>query len=202
MHSESERCLTGTWVSTELHKAMDMGYRIERIYEIWHFPQTSDTLFKPYIDTFLKIKQEASGFPPECESEEEKRSYIHDIFEREGIMLDPSQIEKNPVKRTIAKLFLNCLWGKFAQRIQLPKSRYLTEEEELQQLLQDCSLEVKGIELLENSEDPSLDMILVNYQEKREFLEECPFGSVFYHGTCSPASLRNPRTTKGTCAIL
>lgn len=154
-----------------------MGYRIERIYEIWHFPQTSDTLFKAYIDTFLKIKQEASGFPPECESKEEKRSYIHDIFEREGIMLDPSQIEKNPVKRTIAKLFLNCLWGKFAERIQLPKSRYLTEEE-LQQLLQDCSLEVKGIELLENSEDPNLDMILVNYQEKREFLEECPFGNV------------------------
>lgn len=178
LHSESERCLTGTWVSTELHKAMDMGYRIERIYEIWHFPQTSDTLFKAYIDTFLKIKQEASGFPPECESEEEKRSYILDIFEREGIMLDPSQIEKNPVKRTIAKLFLNCLWGKFAQRIQLPKARYLTEEEELQQLLQDCSLEVKGIELLENSEDPNLDMILVNYQEKREFLEECPFGNV------------------------
>lgn len=102
LHSESERCLTETWVSTELHKVMDMGYRIERIYEKWHFPQTSDTLFKAYIDTFLKIKQEASGFPPECESEKEKRSYILDIFEREGIMFDPSQIEKNPVKRTIA----------------------------------------------------------------------------------------------------
>lgn len=73
---------------------------------------------------------------------------------------------------------MNCLWGKFAQSIQLPKSRYLTEEEELQQLLQDCSLEVKGIELLENSEDPNLDMILVKYQEKREFLEEIPFGNV------------------------
>lgn len=45
-------------------------------------------------------------------------------------------------------------------------------------MLQDCSLEVKGIELLENSEDSNLDMILVNYQEKREFLEECPFGNV------------------------
>lgn len=65
---------------------MDMGYRIERIYEIWHFPQTNYTLFKAYIDTFLKIKQEAPGFPPECESEEKKRSYIHDIFERERIM--------------------------------------------------------------------------------------------------------------------
>lgn len=54
----------------------------------------------------------------------------------------------------------------------------MTEEKELQQLFQDCSLEVKGIELLENSEDPNLDMILVNNQEKREFLEECPFGNV------------------------
>jgi hypothetical protein len=42
--------------------------------------------------------------------------------------MDPTNIKKNPVRRTIAKLFLNCLWGKFAQRLQLSKAEYLTEE--------------------------------------------------------------------------
>jgi hypothetical protein len=87
-------------------------------------------------------------------------------------------VEKNPVRRTIAKLFLNCLWGKFAQRLQLPKSQYLTEEEELQEKLQDATLEIKGIELLENTEHPETDMMLINYQVKNEFVEDCPFGNV------------------------
>jgi hypothetical protein len=56
-------------------------------------------------------------------------------------------IEKNPVRRTIAKLFLNCLWGKFAQQLQLPKTQYLTYAEELQEKLKDTTLEIKGVEL-------------------------------------------------------
>ena len=70
----------------------------------------------------LEIKQEASGFSPQCETEEQKQSYIQEIFQREKIVLDSMSIDKNPVRRTIAKLFLNCLWGKFAQRLQLPKT--------------------------------------------------------------------------------
>jgi hypothetical protein len=60
--------------------------------------------------------------------------------------------------------------GKFAQRLQLPKSQYLTEEAELQEKLCDSTIEIKGIELLENKEHPQSDMMLVNYQEKEEFL--------------------------------
>lgn len=56
--------------------------------------------------------------------------------------------------------------GKFVRRIQLSKSRYLTEEDKLQQLLQDSSLEVKGIDLLNNLKYPESDMILINYEEK------------------------------------
>ncbi|XP_061181223.1 uncharacterized protein LOC133189847 [Saccostrea echinata] len=177
-HADQERSLTGTWVTTELHKALDMGYTLERIYEVWHFSQSSRDLFRSYIDTFLKIKQEASGFPPDCQTEEQKLDYIRKVLDREGIRMDLLSIEKNPVLRTIAKLFLNCLWGKFAQRLLLPKTRYLTEEEELQQLLQDSTIDIKGIELLENKEQAESDMMLVNYQEKQEFVEECPFGNV------------------------
>jgi hypothetical protein len=93
-------------------------------------------------------------------------------------MMNLSVIKKNPVKRTIAKLFLNCLLGKFAQRLELPKVQYITEEQELQEKLKDSTLDIKGIELLENNDHPETDMMLINYQEKNEFVEDCPFGNV------------------------
>jgi hypothetical protein len=31
---------------------------------------------------------------------------------------------------------------------------------------------------LENTEHPETDMMLINYQEKNEFIEDCPFGNV------------------------
>ncbi|XP_062602351.1 uncharacterized protein LOC134264065 [Saccostrea cucullata] len=177
-HTDRERSLTGTWVTSELHKALDMGYTLEQIYEVWHFKESSQDLFKNYINTFLKIKQEASGFPPECKTSEQERDYIYQIFDKEGFMMDRISIKKNPVRRTIAKLFLNCLWGKFAQRLLLPKVRYLDEVEELHQLLQNSTLDIKGVRLLDNKENPDEDKILVNFQDKQEFVEECPFGNV------------------------
>ena len=92
-------------------------------------------------------------------------------------MLDSYSIEKNPVCRTIAKLFLNSLWGKFAQRLQLPKTQYLTGQDELNKMLEDSTIALKGMELLTNPDQPESDMILVNYEE-RQFIEECPFGNV------------------------
>ena len=62
-HTDSERSLTGTWVTSELQKALELGYRLDCIHEVWHFPESSQDLFASYINTFLKIKQEASGFP-------------------------------------------------------------------------------------------------------------------------------------------
>ena len=47
-HGDRERTLHGTWVT----------YQLLQIEEVWHFPQHTDRLFKGYIDTFLKIKQE------------------------------------------------------------------------------------------------------------------------------------------------
>ena len=59
-HSDNERAIEGTWCTVELEKALEKGYRLLKIHEVWHFPATSDERFKEYINTFLKIKQEAS----------------------------------------------------------------------------------------------------------------------------------------------
>jgi hypothetical protein len=83
------------------------------------------------------------------------------------------------------------LWGKFAQSSQFPKSQYLTEGGDLQQKLQDATLEIKGIELLENKEHPETDIMLINYQEKNEFIEDCPFGKVLLACSRSSIPVRN-----------
>ena len=84
-HNDSERTLSGTWPSTEVQKACELGHRVVKLIEVWHFQDRSADLFKGYIDTFLKIKQEASGWPSWCRTEEDKRQYVREYQEKEGI---------------------------------------------------------------------------------------------------------------------
>ena len=110
---------TGTWTTIELQKAVELGYKITKIYQIAHFEQKSDNLFQDYVKTFLKIKQEAAGWNKlGCESDEEKQLYISEYSRVQHIDLDPNNItdEYNPGLYFIAKLCLNSLWGKFGQR--------------------------------------------------------------------------------------
>ena len=92
-------------------KAIEKGYEILKIHEVWHFPVHTDELFREYVNTFLKIKQEASGYPKECVTDEQKQRYIDEYYKHEGIRLDPEKIEYNPGLRSLAKLMLNSLWG-------------------------------------------------------------------------------------------
>lgn len=123
-HRDEERAFVGTWVTDEVKKAVQMGYTIVKLYEIWHFneisrydPETmTGGLFTEYVNTFLKIKQEASGWPDWCKTEDDKQSYIDMYEQKEGIRLDRHKIKTNPGLRALAKLMLNSFWGKFGQR--------------------------------------------------------------------------------------
>lgn len=85
MYSLEERTLTGTWYTTELVEALDKGYRIAEIYEVWHFNCSSDTLFSDYIKMHPRQKQEALGFPHWCTDKLKKKNteqYIKEFRER------------------------------------------------------------------------------------------------------------------------
>ena len=45
IHTDEQRVLTGTWCSPELHKAVELGYEIQYLYEVWHFDVTCEGLF-------------------------------------------------------------------------------------------------------------------------------------------------------------
>jgi hypothetical protein len=114
---------TGTWTTVEVLKAVELGYVVDRIYEVVHFEEKSSDLFQGYVRTFLKIKQQAAGWAKlQCTTEEEKERYLLDYERAMGIRLEESKIESNPGLYFISKLCLNSLWGKFAQRPNLSKT--------------------------------------------------------------------------------
>ena len=122
-NNDVERSISGCWVSIELVKAIEKGYVVARIDEVWHFPQSSDTLFSDNVKTFLEYKQEASSYPEHAVSEVDKRAYIDEYFEEENIRL-------NQARRSINKLLLNSLWGRFSMRENLPTTEMLKDPEQ------------------------------------------------------------------------
>ena len=148
-HTSEERALTGTWCSPELEEALQQGYKILKVHEIWHFSKQSTTLFQDYIDTFLKIKQEASGWPPDVGDDPIKqRQYLLDYAQHEGIELDPTKITFNPGLRSLAKMMLNSFWGKFGQQPNKCQVEAFTSPAKFNELLHNDAKQIHSIRIV------------------------------------------------------
>lgn len=77
------------------------------------------------IHNVQKRKHEASGFPPGCETVKQKKAYIEKIFKADGVLLNMDAIFYNEGRRYVAKLCLNTLWGRMAQRFHNTHTIYL-----------------------------------------------------------------------------
>jgi G:T-mismatch repair DNA endonuclease (very short patch repair protein) len=101
-HTDSQRSFVGTFVSIEFKLALEKGYKVQELMELQEFELRND-LFADYIKHFYVTKLQASGAPPGIDLDE----FIEQYKQREGIDLDRNKFEKNPAKRTLAKLMLN-----------------------------------------------------------------------------------------------
>ncbi|XP_046592940.1 uncharacterized protein LOC124293939 [Neodiprion lecontei] len=196
-----------------------MGYKIRSISEIWSYTVTSfdpttrqGGHFAGYIDTFLKIKQEASGWPAECEDESARMRYLDEYERVEGIRLDRECIAKNPGMRSVSKLCLNSFWGKFGQRENLVKTEVIKTRQQLLERLTNPEVEVSGLlpvndEVLyvrwshaQHSVEPSAlaNVVIASYTTAQarlklfSFLEKLD-RRVFYYDTDSVIYTRNLR---------
>jgi hypothetical protein len=131
-HDETERSLEGTWVTLEINEAVKQGYKVLTIYEVFHYPESTQFdsktnqggLFSSYVNLFLKFKEEASGYPDNVNSEEEKAEYIDKFLAKEGILLDKNNIKSNPGIRSVMKLILNSFWGRFGMQTNKMQVKY------------------------------------------------------------------------------
>ena len=165
-HTDDERSILGTWVTDELNMALSVGYTIEKIFEVWHFDKISrydqstktGGVFTEYVNTFLKVKQEASGWPIWCKTEDDKKKYIKKYFDKEGILLECNKIRKNPGLRLIAKIILNSFWGKFGQRSNLTQTTYIDDPEEFMDMMTSDNQEIKNVRFV-NDQAVQLDWV-------------------------------------------
>lgn len=169
-----DRALVGTWTTIELEKAVSLGYTVMEKYEAWHFPATtqydgkSGGIWSECIDLWLKHKQQASGWPTWCVSEEDKQRYIIDYEKHEGVRLEADHIEKNEGLRSLAKLLLNSMWGKMGQNPNKSKMTYVSDPVEYVDMMTDDGREITDL-IYVNDEH-----VAIRWNEKSDFVESLP----------------------------
>jgi hypothetical protein len=112
--ADAESVISVTLVADELLLAVSKGYKILEVHEVYQHNLTlndRDTgeggLFMKYINMFLKLKAEASGYPSWVRSPSDEDRYIEEFAQNEGIILDKDAIGYNASKRGLAKQYLN-----------------------------------------------------------------------------------------------
>jgi len=102
-------------------------------------------LFVDYINTFLKLKADASGYCSWVRNSEDEERYVENFYAREGVRLDRDVISPNAAKRGLAKLCLNSLWGKLAERQNRTQTKLISDPHELYRFLATPGVEVVNL---------------------------------------------------------
>jgi hypothetical protein len=169
----SDRDLEGTWCTIELENALEHGYEIVQIFEIYHFKETTTELFSGYVNLFLKKKQEASGWPRPNMSVEEKEQYLKEYLAAESIALNPDCIEYNSGIRQAAKCILVSLWGKFTESRDHRSHELVNNSADFYKLYTDPAIVVKDVHVL------SENTAQIEYVYKDGHTPECAYINLF-----------------------
>ena len=140
--SAAQKSLTSTWVLDEVRLAVQKGYKVLAILKVYEYevtnydPHTCEgCLFANYINTFLKLKAEASGYPSWVRNPEDEERYVENFYSREGVRLDRDAIRSNAPKRGLAKLCLKSLWGKLTEKEKRTHTKLISDPQELYRFL-------------------------------------------------------------------
>ena len=179
--SDEERDLIGCWPSIELEEALKVGYSVIKIFEVYHFAEKakydrqvkSEGLFTGYVNAFLKGKQEATGWPRENMTVQEKRLYIEEYETVEGIKLSESDIAFNPGKRITFKMLLNAFWGKWGEASSHRVHQVVEKGPDILKLLTNVSISLKDINIIDENR------AVVQYEYSKGFTPEMPHVNVF-----------------------
>jgi hypothetical protein len=165
-HTKMERSLKQQIYATpELLLALEYGYKIVEIHEIWHWEKKSDCLFKDYILRWMKLKYCASGLPDGREINE----YLKEIKEQTGLIIRPEELQFNPAQRVLAKNHIVNFWGKMGMKINHKQHKILKKHGEIIKFLDDDTKikkdvchNFKNCALVSWSQDPSLAQPIPN----------------------------------------
>lgn len=148
------------------HENLNVDFDGKNIFEIIDMQQEqlkkTDGLFTEYLNTFIKMKAEASGFPFGCVTQAQKEKYIVDFYKENNVILRMENIEYNPSKRAYAKLMMNALFGKLIQREKSMNKTVLKDPSDLQFYLNSDLHEVTDIYI------PNDNYVMVSWRYKED----------------------------------
>ena len=127
-----------------MKQAVCNGYKIKTIFCIHHFERRSKDLFSNYINTFFKLKLLASE-RPDYETQNEFATFINDINELMNLNISQTDFVSNAGIRMLAKLCLNCLWGRLGMRDAFPSINLVRTFDELNTLMNDSTREITTV---------------------------------------------------------
>lgn len=107
---------------TELRDMLNDGWILIHIYWIQHYDSNAD-MFKEYISKLVREKTQASKNPAYYDRTHQEWA------QRFGVHLERDKMARNDGLRSIAKLQLNSLWGKLAERVKHDFSFNVDQEE-------------------------------------------------------------------------
>ena len=169
--TDRERSFTHTYCTPEIETAINMGYQIVEIHEVLHWNETEmydvkekkGGLFTNYINTFLKLKQQASGFPANVTRIQQEKEYIEQYLSHEGITLERKKMVKNPGLRNLSKLALNSFYGKFGQRTNMKKTKFVQDIGEFTNILTDKTKNVTDFHIMNDN------VLMIEYEQSQDF---------------------------------
>jgi len=151
----------GCWHTSMIYLALEHGYKVLEIFEVWHYDKDNrtDQLMRGYMEFFLRMKQEAEGwedlgtdlFPDKADwnvlTEDEKDQICEYIFRLNGGFARPrkERVAKNPVMRQLAKIFLNCLWGKLVQRQAKISEKFVFGMKQYLEIISDFDIDQESV---------------------------------------------------------
>ena len=135
-HSDDERSFTSVYFISEIIFALELGYKINEIYECHYFEQ-SDFILKDFIKTLACLRFQNSDLFSDCTTFKEKQSYCDYLNKQtnfnEPFVLNVQDIHYNKSKQFMYKKMMNSIFGKLEQRSDKPKTVYVTSQEEIEQ---------------------------------------------------------------------
>ena len=181
-HHEAQRQLTGEWCAPELKLALQKGYALVTIHELYQYPGTmkynpetgEDGLLSGYVRRFMALKIQASGWPEGCDTQEKQEKFVDDVIKYDGITIDPDKMVKNPALRTLSKLIFNSFWGKFGEKTLRPKTELVYSYDNLLEIIADPTKQVSGLL------DLSDECMQVTYKPAEDTEESLPTSSLLH----------------------
>ena len=113
------------YTSIELNEAVNMGYKITKVYQALKF-EKDNNIFKSYVGGLLQKKVEATG--SDHLNDDDLNVFLEEHKKRFNLDIKKEDLIKNPGMRALMKIQLNSLWGKFGQRNDLEASEYFTAD--------------------------------------------------------------------------